>query len=85
MNSNMEVSGSPPVLVGDTSLANIRMLAQNNSDLVFTSLAHRIDLSLLRDSFRVVRRSEAAGVDGMTAREYAEQFKKLKKEGKRIS
>ncbi|QTA93405.1 reverse transcriptase domain-containing protein [Desulfonema magnum] len=67
---------SPPVLVGETSFGKIRMLAENNPDMVFTSLAHRIDLSLLRDSFRAVRKSEAAGVDGMTAKEYAENLDK---------
>jgi group II intron reverse transcriptase/maturase len=67
-------SGKPPILVGDNSFAKIRMLAENNPDMVFTSLANRIDLGLLRDSFRLVRKSESAGVDGVTAKQYAENL-----------
>ncbi len=69
-------SENPPVLVGENSFGKIRMLAKNNPDMVFTSIAHRIDLGLLRDSFRLVRKSEAAGVDGVTAKEYAENLDK---------
>jgi len=61
----------PPVLTGQTSLEWIKVLAQEEPEKVFTSLAHRIDLSLLKQSFRQVRRSKSCGVDGVTAREYA--------------
>ncbi len=67
--SDLTDSESPPVLVGENSFVKIRMLAENNPDMVFISLAHRINPGLLRDSFRLVRRSEAAGVDGVTAGE----------------
>ena len=60
-----------PRLYGESSLAEIRRLAIGNPDLVFTSLAHRIDFHLLRKSFGEIRKSRAAGVDGMTAAEYA--------------
>lgn len=63
--------GTPLVLYEENSFGSLRMLAETNPDMVFTSLAHRINPGLLRDSFRLVRQSEAAGVDGMTAREYA--------------
>jgi group II intron reverse transcriptase/maturase len=69
-------NGSPPILVGENSFGKIRMLAENNPDMVFTSLSHRIDLGLLRDSFRLVRKSESAGVDGVTAKQYAENLDK---------
>ncbi len=39
--------------------------------MVFTSLAHRIDVALLRRAYRAIRKSESAGVDGITARDYA--------------
>jgi group II intron reverse transcriptase/maturase len=61
----------PPLLVGESSLARIRTLAMSQPDLILTSVAHRIDLHLLKKSFRQVRRSESAGVDKMTAKQYA--------------
>jgi group II intron reverse transcriptase/maturase len=64
----------PPLLVGESSLVRIKMLAESNPDLVFTSLAHRIDLYLLKKSFRQVRKSKSAGVDKITAKEYAEDL-----------
>lgn len=63
-----------PLLVAESSLERIRMLAIRQPDLVFTSVAHRIDLHLLKKSFRQVRRSKAAGVDEVTAEVYAENL-----------
>ena len=62
---------TPPLLVGESSLGRIRMLARSEPDLVFTSLAHRIDLYLLKKSFRQIRKSKSAGVDKVTAKQYA--------------
>jgi len=64
----------PLILNGGMSLERIEMLAKAKPDLVFTSLVHRVNLGLLRDSFRLVRKSDAAGVDEMTAKEYAENL-----------
>ncbi len=64
----------PPVLVGESSLVRIKMLAEADPGLVFTSLAHRIDLSLLGKSFRQLRKNESTGVDKVTAKQYAEQL-----------
>ena len=61
----------PPLLGGESSLVRIRMLAEANPGLVFTSLAHRIDVSLLRKSFRQLRKNESTGVDKITAKQYA--------------
>jgi hypothetical protein len=66
--------GEPPVLVGESSLVRIRMLAEASPELVFTSLAHRIDLSLLRKSFRQLRKNKSTGVDKITAKQYAENL-----------
>jgi hypothetical protein len=63
-----------PLLVAESSLERIRLLAMRQPDLVFTSVAHRIDLHLLKRSFRQVRRSKAAGVDEVTAAVYAENL-----------
>ena len=64
-------SDNPPILAGQSSLEWIKVLARNEPDLVFTSLAHRIDFHLLKRSFRQVRGSKSCGVDKMTAKEYA--------------
>ena len=66
--------GKPPVLVGESSYARIRMLAESKPELVFTSLAHWIDLYLLRESFRQIRKRKSAGVDKVTAKEYAKNL-----------
>ncbi len=52
----------PPILVGEVSLSNIAILAKQNPEMIFTSLAHRVDLSLLREAFRRIKKSGAAGV-----------------------
>ena len=64
----------PMILEREASYTRIRVLAQNNPEMVFTSLAHRIDVGLLRKSFREIRSSNAAGVDKVTAEEYAENL-----------
>jgi group II intron reverse transcriptase/maturase len=74
MYSNLVVNDSPPLLIGEISMEKIKCLAENNPDMVFTSLAHRIDLGLLHESFRQVRRSKAAGIDKLTAEGYAEKL-----------
>jgi len=65
---------NPPLLVGEVSLNNIAMLAQKNPEMVFTSLVHRIDLSLLKEGFRKIRKGKASGVDGITAEKYAQNL-----------
>lgn len=74
MSNGMGEDDRPPVLIGETSLIRIRKLAEENPNLVFTALAHRIDLSLLRESFRQIRKNESSGVDGVTAKEYAQNL-----------
>ena len=56
----------PLTLVGESSFERIRMLARRDPEMVFTSLAHRIDLYLLNQSFRKIRRNDSAGVDKVT-------------------
>jgi group II intron reverse transcriptase/maturase len=50
------------------------MLAEAYPDLAFTSLAHWIDVSLLRKSFNQLRKNESTGVDKVTAKQYAEDL-----------
>ncbi|TFG62361.1 MAG: group II intron reverse transcriptase/maturase [Nitrospirales bacterium] len=63
--------GKPPLLVGEVSLSNIAMLAKNNPEMTFTSLSHRIDLSLLKEALRRIKKGAATGVDGVMGMAYA--------------
>ena len=72
--SKERVNDDPPVLVGESSLVRIEMLAKADPSMVFTSVAHRIDLSLLGRSFRKLRKNESTGVDKVTAKQYAENL-----------
>jgi len=62
------------VLTGETSLIKIKLLAQSDPELVFTSVVHRIDFDLLKQSFRRIRKSQSTGVAKVTAKEYAEDL-----------
>ena len=64
----------PPLLVGESSLVRIRMLAESDPNLVFTSPAHMIDLYLLKKSFRQVCKTRSAGVDKITTKQYAKNL-----------
>jgi group II intron reverse transcriptase/maturase len=64
----------PPVITGESSLLKLRLLAESSPDLVFTSVAHRIDYDLLKQSFRNLRKSKSSGVDKITAKEYAKNL-----------
>ena len=61
----------PPLLVRETSLARIREMAKRDVNMVFVSLVHKIDCSLLKESFRQLHKNESTGVDKITAKEYA--------------
>lgn len=52
-------------------LHRIANLAKQAPELAFTTLAHHIDIDLLREAYRRTRKDGAAGVDGTTAAEYA--------------
>src|SRR5579863_8798883 len=51
-------------------LAGVRKAAREQKELKFTALLHHLTVDLLRDSFYVLKRSAAPGVDGVTWREY---------------
>ncbi|MEJ2353580.1 MAG: hypothetical protein P8Y03_27695 [Anaerolineales bacterium] len=69
--SILRSSDTPPILMGESSLVRIEAPAKRDPSLVFTSLAHRIDLSLLGKSFRELRKNKSSGVDKVTAKEYS--------------
>jgi retron-type reverse transcriptase len=62
-----ETKSSPFISPG---LQRVATKAKEHPDWVFTTLAHHIDLDLLREAFRRTRKDGAAGVDGVTAAEY---------------
>ena len=53
-----------------------RIAAQAASDppRVFTTIAHLIDVDFLREAYHRTRKSSAPGIDGVTAKEYAEHL-----------
>jgi len=53
-----------------TGLEGVRQAARRNRRLRFTALMHHITPQLLVDSFYSLQRTAAAGVDGVTWREY---------------
>ena len=68
------VNSGPPLLIGESSLMRVRMAAEADPDLVFTSLAHRIDVFLLRQSFLRLSKNSSSGVDQITAKQYADNL-----------
>jgi RNA-directed DNA polymerase len=54
-----------------TKLERIATLAKQAPGMAFTTLAHHIDVDWLREAYRRTRKSGAAGVDGVTAEQYA--------------
>ncbi|WP_454740286.1 group II intron reverse transcriptase/maturase [Cupriavidus necator] len=55
-------------------LEGVREAARRNGKLRFTALLHHVTPSLLVESFYALRRQAAAGVDGVTWRDYEEQL-----------
>jgi RNA-directed DNA polymerase len=54
-----------------TKLQKIAEQARSYPDMVFTTLAHLIDVQFLHEAFRRTRKNASPGVDGVTAAEYA--------------
>jgi RNA-directed DNA polymerase len=55
-------------------LERIAKLAKDAPDMAFRSLAHHIDIHLLREAYRRTRKDGAVGVDGRTSAQYAEKL-----------
>ncbi len=53
-----------------TRLHRIAQASEHWPDRTWTTLAHHVDLPLLRTAYHRTRKSGAVGVDGVTAREY---------------
>ena len=57
-----------------TKLHQIAEQARAHPDRVFTSLAHLIDVDLLREAYGKTRKDAASGVDGVTAEAYSQDL-----------
>lgn len=64
----------PSSEIVSTKLQRIAKLAKEAPDMAFTSLSHHIDLDWLEEAYRRTRKDGAPGIDGQTAREYAENL-----------
>jgi group II intron reverse transcriptase/maturase len=54
-----------------TQLEQIAEQAVDYPEMVFTTLAHKIDVNFLREAYHGIRKNAAPGFDNMTAKEYA--------------
>jgi group II intron reverse transcriptase/maturase len=57
-----------------TKLQRIAELARKAPGMVITTLSHHIDVEWLREAFRRTRKDGAVGVDGQSAKEYAQDL-----------
>jgi group II intron reverse transcriptase/maturase len=62
-----DTSRSQPI---STQIQEIARQAIEYPEMVFTTLAHRIDVEWLREAYRQTNKRSAAGIDGITAKEY---------------
>jgi len=66
-----KMAGSSSPASVSTRLQRIAELARRAPSMVLTTLAHHIDIDLLREAYRRTRKDGATGVDGQTAAAYA--------------
>jgi RNA-directed DNA polymerase len=57
-----------------TGLARVREAAKKDKKIRFTALLHHVNIDLLRDSYRGLKKKAAAGVDEVTWQEYGEDL-----------
>ena len=55
-------------------LQRLAAQAAHDPSRVFTTLAHLIDTDFLREAYQHTSKSSAAGIDGVTAQQYAEHL-----------
>ena len=53
-----------------TKQQRIAQLAKQSPEMVFTSLAYHMDITWLEEAYRRTKKNGAAGVDGVTVKEY---------------
>src|SRR5437870_8505358 len=57
-----------------TKLQRIAQQAIQYPEMVFTTLAHHIDVEFLREAYERTRKDAAPGIDAVTAQQYAEEL-----------
>ena len=57
-----------------TGLQRVAELSREKPGMVWTTLAHHIDLARLKEAYRLTRKDGAVGVDGQTAQGYEENL-----------
>jgi len=57
-----------------SALDRVRQRARRDKGVKFTALLHHVTIDLLRESFRALKPKAAAGVDGVTWKQYAEEL-----------
>jgi len=65
---------TPSLISVSTKLQQIAKLARQTPQAALSTLSHHIDLEFLREAYRRTRKDGAAGVDEMTAKEYASKL-----------
>ena len=68
------MTGAPKPIDISPRLERIAELARQMPHEALRTLAHHIDIDLLREAYRRTRKSGAPGVDGRTAPEYAQNL-----------
>jgi len=59
---------------GPNGLERVREAAKKDGKLQFTALLHQVNIDLLRDSYNSLKKTAAAGVDGITWQEYGQDL-----------
>ena len=70
---NIRGAHTPPTLSGERvsqGLSGVRQTARERKQEKFTALLHHLSVALLRDSFYLLKKNAAPGVDGVKWREY---------------
>lgn len=68
------MQGSSSPMSVSTKLRKVAELARQNPKMVLNTLSHYIDKEWLLEAYRRTRKDAAVGVDGQTAKEYAEEL-----------
>ncbi len=64
-----------------TKLQQIAKQASSNPSMVFSTLAHHMDVNFLCKAYHRTRKGKAPGVDRVTAKEYAENLEEREVQG----
>ena len=57
-----------------SDLERVRRVARKDRDVRFTALLHHVSVDRLREAYRAIRPGAAAGVDGVTWRDYGQHL-----------